>query len=54
MISNIISWSVRFFYVSNKDQRIFDTSFSKWWDNITNAPEVDDGDDFVTITFCIH
>lgn len=41
-------WAGRWFYVRNKNSRIFDTSFSKWWDNITQWPEFDDGDDFFT------
>lgn len=41
-------WLFRFFYVRNKDARIFDTSISDFFDNITNKPEFDDGDDFVT------
>ncbi len=46
-------WALRLFYVRNKNDRIFDTSFSKWIDNITDFPEWDDGDDFVT-NFIIH
>jgi hypothetical protein len=41
-------WAARFFYVRNKNSRIFDTSFSKWWHNITQWPEWDDGDSFFT------
>lgn len=41
-------WVFRFFYVRNKNQRIFDTSPSKWWDNITQWPETDDGDSWFT------
>ena len=41
-------WASRFFYVRNKNSRIFDTSFSKWWHNITQWPEWDDGDSFFT------
>lgn len=41
-------WAARFMYVRNKNDRIFDTSFSKWWDNITSKPETSDGDEFVT------
>jgi len=41
-------WAIRFFYVKKKNDRIFDTSFSDWIDNITKAPEVDDGDSFIT------
>ncbi len=40
-------WGARFFYVRNKNSRIFDTSFEKWWDNITSL-QVADGDDFIT------
>lgn len=47
-ISYGIMWAVRFFYVRNKDQRIFSASASGWWDHITQAPEVDDGDGFQT------
>jgi hypothetical protein len=46
-------WAGRFFYVRNKNSRIFDTSFSKWKDNITRWPETDDGDDFNT-NFITH
>ncbi len=46
-------WAGRFFYVRNKNARIFDTSFSDWIDNITQWPETDDGDDFVT-NFITH
>jgi len=41
-------WAFRFFYVRNKNDRIFDTSFEKWWDNITQWPEADDGDSWFT------
>ncbi|MBI2486659.1 MAG: DUF3943 domain-containing protein [Deltaproteobacteria bacterium] len=46
-------WAGRFFYVRNKDDRIFDTSFSKWIDNITKAPVWNDEDAFDT-NFIIH
>ena len=46
-------WAGRFFYVRNKNARIFDTSFSDWIDHITEWPETDDGDDFVT-NFITH
>lgn len=46
-------WAGRFFYVRNKNSRIFDTSFSDWIDNITQWPEVDDGDEFFT-NFITH
>lgn len=41
-------WAGRFFYIRNKEGRIFDTSFSKWIDNISDVPEFDDGDSFKT------
>ena len=41
-------WAARFFYVRNKNSRIFDTSLSKWWNNISQWPEWDDGDSFFT------
>ncbi len=41
-------WGGRLFYVRNKNERIFDTSFSEWIDNITEWPEVDDGDSAIT------
>lgn len=41
-------WAARWFYVRNKNSRIFSASFSKWWDNVTTAPEWDDGDSFFT------
>jgi len=41
-------WAGRWFYVRNKNSRIFDTSLSKWWDNISQWPEWDDGDGFFT------
>ena len=41
-------WTSRFFYVRNKNSRIFDTSLSKWWHNITQWPVWDDGDSFFT------
>lgn len=46
-------WAFRFFYVRNKNDRIYDTSPSKWWDNITKAPERDDGDQFFT-NYVVH
>lgn len=46
-------WAGRFFYVRNKNSRIFDTSFSKWIDNITQWPVTDDGDEFFT-NFITH
>ena len=41
-------WAFRLFYVRNKNARIFDTSFSTWWDNISQWPVTDDGDSFFT------
>ncbi len=41
-------WASRFFYVRNKNSRIFDTSLSKWWNNISQWPVWDDGDSFFT------
>jgi len=41
-------WAGRWFYVRNKNSRIFDTSLSKWWHNISQWPEWDDGDNFFT------
>ena len=41
-------WAARWFYVRNKNSRIFDTSLSKWWHNISQAPVWDDGDSFFT------
>jgi hypothetical protein len=46
-------WFFRLFYVRQKEDRIFDTSFSKWIDNITEAPVWDDEDSFFT-NFVIH
>ncbi len=46
-------WAFRFFYVRNKNSRIYDTSPSKWWDNITKAPVRDDGDEFFT-NYVVH
>lgn len=43
----------RLFYVRNKESRIFDTSFSQWIDNITEAPVWNDEDGFVT-NFVYH
>lgn len=42
------TWAMRFIYVRNKNERIFDTSFSEWIDNISQPPVIRDGDDFVT------
>ena len=48
LIAYSFQWAGRWFYVRNKNSRIFDTSFSKWWDNISQWPEWDDGDNFFT------
>src|SRR5574341_415827 len=42
------TWAMRFIYVRSKGDRIFDTSFSEWIDNISQPPVIRDGDDFVT------
>lgn len=47
-ISYGLMWAMRFFYVRNKDERIFSASFSGWWDHITEPPVIDDGDGFQT------
>jgi len=47
-ISYTFAWVARFFYVRNKNSRIFNTSPSKWWNNISQWPEWDDGDSFFT------
>ncbi len=46
-------WGFRFFYVRNKDARIFDTSLSKWRKNVTSLPVSDDGDEFFT-NYVVH
>ncbi|MDA2921484.1 DUF3943 domain-containing protein, partial [Desulfobacterota bacterium AH_259_B03_O07] len=53
VISYTATWAVRFFYVRNKDSRIFDTCLECWWDNITQWPEFDDDDNFFT-NFVTH
>lgn len=50
-ISYLMMWGVRFFYVRNKDARIFSASASGWWDHVTQLPEVDDGDNYFTNYF---
>ena len=35
------------YWVRDKSLKIFNTSFSKWWDNVTEKPKWDDGDTFV-------
>ena len=47
-LSYTFVWAARFFYVRNKNSRIFNTSFSDWWENISQWPEWPDGDSFVT------
>lgn len=46
-------WAFRFFYVRNKNARIYDTSPSDWWKNITQAPVTNDGDRFFT-NYIVH
>ncbi|MCL4243548.1 MAG: DUF3943 domain-containing protein [Candidatus Dadabacteria bacterium] len=47
-LSYTFVWAARFFYVRNKNSRIFHTSLSGWWENISQWPEWPDGDSFVT------
>lgn len=47
-IAYTIQWTGRFFYVRNKNSRIFSASFSNWWNNVSQWPEWDDGDSFFT------
>ena len=42
-----VQWGARLYWVRDKSLKIFNTSFSKWWDNITEKPKWDDGDTFV-------
>ena len=42
-----VQWAARFYWVRDKSLKIFNTSFTKWWDNITEKPKWDDGDSFV-------
>ncbi|MCK5710254.1 MAG: hypothetical protein KAI07_06920, partial [Deltaproteobacteria bacterium] len=42
-----VQWGARLYWVRDKSLKIFNTSFSKWWDNITTKPVWDDGDTFV-------
>ncbi|MCH7518985.1 MAG: DUF3943 domain-containing protein [Candidatus Dadabacteria bacterium] len=42
-----VQWGARLYWVRDKSLKIFNTSLSKWWDNITEKPEWDDGDTFV-------
>jgi hypothetical protein len=41
-----VQWGARLYWVRDKSLKIFNTSFTKWWDNITEKPEWDDGDTF--------
>ena len=41
-----VQWGARLYWVRDKSLKIFNTSLSKWWDNITEKPEWDDGDGF--------
>ncbi len=42
-----VQWGARLYWVRDKSLKIFNTSFSKWWDNVTEKPEWNDGDAFV-------
>jgi hypothetical protein len=42
-----VQWAARMYWVRDKSLKIFNTSWSKWWDNITTKPVWDDGDSFV-------
>jgi len=42
-----VQWGARLYWVRDKSLKIFNTSLSKWWDNITTKPVWDDGDTFV-------
>ncbi|GJM16187.1 MAG: hypothetical protein DHS20C13_15140 [Thermodesulfobacteriota bacterium] len=42
-----VQWGARLYWVRDKTTKIFDTSFSRWWDNVTEKPEWDDGDTFL-------
>lgn len=46
-------WAFRFFYVRNKNERIYKTSPSEWWEHISQSPETDDGDEFFT-NYIVH
>jgi len=48
-----VQWAGRLFYVRDKNQKIFDASFSRWWDNITSKPVWDDQDDFA-VNWILH
>gem|GEM_PF-495759 len=47
-IAYTFQWAARFFYVRNKNSRIFNTSLSDWWNHISQFPQTDDGDTFFT------
>ncbi len=42
-----VQWGARLYWVRDKTTKIFDTSFSRWWDNVTEKPKWDDGDTFL-------
>ncbi|MGB2691203.1 MAG: DUF3943 domain-containing protein [Thermodesulfobacteriota bacterium] len=42
-----VQWGARMYWVRDKSLKIFNTSFTKWWDNVTEKPKWDDGDTFV-------
>lgn len=46
-------WVFRFFYVRNKNSRMFDTSLEDWWDNVSQWPVTDDEDTFFT-NYVVH
>jgi len=33
-----VQWGARMYWVRDKSLKIFNTSFSKWWDNVTEKP----------------
>ena len=42
-----VQWGARLYWVRDKSLKIFNTSLSKWWDNITTEPVWNDDDTFV-------
>ncbi|MEQ9619565.1 MAG: DUF3943 domain-containing protein [Deltaproteobacteria bacterium] len=48
-----VQWAGRLWYVRDKNQKIFDASFSKWWHNLKSKPVWDDGDDFA-VNWVLH
>lgn len=47
-IAYAVQWAGRWFYVRNKNSRIFSASLSGWWHNVSQWPQWDDGDSFFT------